>query len=124
MLTDAEMERLVARERNEGAVVVEPVAISVRGEIGAADPAAAAAADHARVVARVRLAGGAPVVVASLPAPGPRAQRILSELGVLDVTAHGLRVREVARGVSARDIQRRLAVELSVGPDLRSIDLD
>jgi 3-oxoacid CoA-transferase subunit B len=60
----------------------------------------------------------------SLPLTGRRVvHRIITDLAVIDVTDEGLVLREVARGVSAREVQERTEPTLRVPPDLREIEL-
>ena len=55
----------------------------------------------------------------TLPLTGKRVvHRIISDLAVLDVTAEGLRLIEVAPGVSAREVQEKTEARLVTGPDL------
>jgi hypothetical protein len=51
------------------------------------------------------------------------ARRIITDLGVLDVTAEGLVLRELAPGISARTVQEHSEVPLLAGPDLRPMEL-
>jgi 3-oxoacid CoA-transferase subunit B len=70
---------------------------------------------------------GAPKILreCSLPLTGRRvAHRIITDLAVIDVTAEGLVLREVAPGVSAREVQEHTEPTLKVGPDLAVIELD
>jgi 3-oxoacid CoA-transferase subunit B len=47
--------------------------------------------------------------------------RIITELAVIDVTPEGLVLREVARGLSAADVQAKTEAPLLAAPDLRVI---
>ena len=54
-----------------------------------------------------------------LPLTGRRVvHRIITDLACIDVTADGLVLREVAPGISARDVQERTEPTLKVTPDL------
>jgi 3-oxoacid CoA-transferase subunit B len=58
----------------------------------------------------------------NLPLTGRRVvHRIITDLATLDVTADGLILREVAPGVSARDVQERTEPTLKVPPDLKTM---
>ena len=60
----------------------------------------------------------------SLPLTGRLvAHRIITELCVIDVTPEGLVLKEVAPGVSAREVQEHTEPTLKVGPDLCTIEL-
>jgi 3-oxoacid CoA-transferase subunit B len=64
---------------------------------------------------------GAPKILreCNLPLTGRRVvHRIITELACIDVTPDGLLLREVAPGVSARDIQERTEPTLKVASDL------
>jgi 3-oxoacid CoA-transferase subunit B len=57
-----------------------------------------------------------------LPLTGRRVvHRIITELALIDVTPEGLVLRELAPGVSAREIQDKTEPRLLVGPDLREM---
>jgi 3-oxoacid CoA-transferase subunit B len=65
--------------------------------------------------------GGAPKILkeCDLPLTGRRVvHRIITDLATLDVTPEGLVLREVAPGVSARDVQQRTEPTLKVASDL------
>jgi 3-oxoacid CoA-transferase subunit B len=49
--------------------------------------------------------------------------RIITDLATLDVTEDGLILREVAPGVSARDVQERTEPTLKVASDLSQMKL-
>ena len=58
----------------------------------------------------------------SLPLTGRRVvHRIITELATIDVTPDGLLLREVAPGVSAREIQEKTEPTLRVSPDLSTM---
>ncbi len=60
----------------------------------------------------------------TLPLTGKRVvHRIISDLAVLDVTPEGLRLIEVAPGVSAREVQEKTEARLVTGPDLSEMKL-
>ena len=64
---------------------------------------------------------GAPKILreCSLPLTGRRVvHRIITDLAVIDVTPDGLLLREVAPGLSARDVQERTEPTLKVASDL------
>jgi 3-oxoacid CoA-transferase subunit B len=55
----------------------------------------------------------------ALPLTGKRVvHRIISDLAVMDVTSDGLRLIEIAPGISAREVQEKTEARLVVGPDL------
>ena len=67
---------------------------------------------------------GAPKILreCNLPLTGRRVvHRIITDLACIDVTAEGLVLREVAPGVSAREVQERTEPTLKVGPDLQNM---
>jgi 3-oxoacid CoA-transferase subunit B len=64
----------------------------------------------------VRECGGPPLARAAV-------HRIVTDLAVLDVTDEGLRIRELAPNVSAREVQEQTEPTLLAGPDLRPIDI-
>jgi 3-oxoacid CoA-transferase subunit B len=65
--------------------------------------------------------GGAPKILkeCDLPLTGRKVvHRIITDLATIDVTPEGLVLREVAPGVSARDVQERTEPTLKVASDL------
>jgi 3-oxoacid CoA-transferase subunit B len=60
----------------------------------------------------------------ALPLTGKKVvHRIISDLAVMDVTAEGLRLVELAPGVSAREVQDKTEARLVAGPDVRPMSL-
>jgi 3-oxoacid CoA-transferase subunit B len=58
----------------------------------------------------------------SLPLTGKRVvHRIITDLAVVDVTDAGLLLRELAPGVSAREVQERTQPTLKVPPDIKEM---
>ncbi len=69
---------------------------------------------------------GAPKILGEckLPLTGKGVvHRIITDLAVLDVTPEGLLLRELAPGVSAREVQERTEPTLKVAPDLTEMRL-
>lgn len=60
----------------------------------------------------------------ALPLTGQRCvHQIVTDLCVLDVTAEGLVLKELAPGVSAADVQSKTEPKLLVGPDVKVMDV-
>jgi len=60
----------------------------------------------------------------NLPLTGKRVvHRIITDLATLDVTPDGLFLREVAPGVSAREVQERTEPTIKVGPELKTMQV-
>ena len=58
----------------------------------------------------------------TLPLTGRRVvHRIITDLAAIDVTPDGLVLREVAPGVSAREVQEKTEPTLKVAPDLKTM---
>src|SRR6202046_3140477 len=69
---------------------------------------------------------GAPKILkeCNLPLTGRKVvHRIITDLAVIDVTHEGLVLREVAKGLSARDVQERTEPTLKVASDLSPMKL-
>jgi 3-oxoacid CoA-transferase subunit B len=60
----------------------------------------------------------------ALPLTGKKVvHRIISDLAVMDVTEEGLRLVELAPGVSAREVQEKTEARLVAGPEVRPMSL-
>jgi 3-oxoacid CoA-transferase subunit B len=91
----------------------------VKGMGGAMD--LVASAKRVVVIMDHAAKGGAPKILkeCDLPLTGRRVvHRIITDLATIDVTPDGLVLREVAPGVSARDVQERTEPTLKVASDL------
>src|SRR5580698_1351486 len=96
----------------------------VKGMGGAMD--LVAAAKRVVVIMDHAAKGGAPKILkeCNLPLTGRRVvHRIITEIACMDVTADGLVLREVAPGVSARDVQERTEPTLKVSSDLGTMSV-
>lgn len=127
MLTSEQLARRAAREKQAGAVVVRAERVSASGDLVCSPEEAAVAARAGRVVAVMEHvdAQGRPRLVRSCgDAATLRSvvKRVVTDMCVVDITAEGPVVREVAPGVSALEVQEKSEPALLAGPDLTVVE--
>jgi acyl CoA:acetate/3-ketoacid CoA transferase beta subunit len=117
MLDSADV-RLVSDGARVDIAVVAASRLSATGELEAPGPPRAEL-----VLGVLWLARGGAIVRGPLRPSAVRADRVFTELGVLDVTQDGLVLIELAAGVSAADFQRQAEPTLLVSPRISEMKL-
>jgi acyl CoA:acetate/3-ketoacid CoA transferase beta subunit len=109
-----------------GVALVRAEWVTPTGQVACDASAAGALAAASRVVAVMpHLDDEGRSRIVDAPKEGAthgRVQRIITDLCVIDVTHEGLIVREVAPGVSAREVQKQTQAPLLAGPDLTFVE--
>jgi len=112
--------------------VVVATQVNLQGELAGEPPTGGGDNGTASILEQVRGAKrvivmmehcskeGMPNIVdtCTLPLTGVRAHRIITDLAVLDVAPEGLVLREVADGMSARDVQEKTGAPLLAASDM------
>ncbi len=116
----------VARPSDAEVAVVATAQITNEGELTAEGTGTVAASRVLAVVQRLdslAAAGTRPIVMQLTGSPAARAARLFTNLGVVDVTAEGLLIVELAPGAAATDLQRIAEPTLMIAPAVTEMNL-
>ena len=102
--------------------VVSATQVSAKGELAGTEATLEQVQGAKRIVVMLEHCAqdGTPSILetCTVPLTGLRAHRIITDMAVLDVAPEGLVLREVADGISARDVQEKSGAPLLAASDM------